>query len=118
MTISTTEKKMTQTTIFETRNCKRCHGSGRHSFTPQYRDMCFGCGGSGLVYTARGKRQKAFFDSIRIVPASTLAAGAVVKIGKSWVKLDVDSPALKWDVNLEIKIDMTDELINKIQSIK
>ncbi|WP_428957872.1 hypothetical protein [Streptomyces sp. cg35] len=53
---------MTDTTIdptaihFETQDCGRCGGTGEYSFNQLDGTRCYGCGGSGQRYSARGRR--------------------------------------------------------------
>lgn len=41
---------------FEKRECTRCGGSGRFSFTPEYGDKCFKCAGNTTILSTAGSR--------------------------------------------------------------
>lgn len=62
-------------TVFETKACSRCGGSGRYSYCQTHGSTCFGCGGSGQTLTKRGKAASLFLRSLRTVK------GADVKLG-------------------------------------
>lgn len=40
--------------LFETETCRRCGGTGRHSYNQMDGDRCYGCGGRGTRLTKRG----------------------------------------------------------------
>lgn len=81
-------------TAFETKPCDRCGGTGSYSFNAIDGSRCYGCGGSGKVLTARGKKaQKMFRDAIS-VPLASLQPGWLVfwkdinlMSKKGWVRL-------------------------------
>lgn len=52
--------------LFETKTCGRCGGSGHHSYCTMYGNTCFGCSGSGKVYTTAGKAAKGRFEAKRM----------------------------------------------------
>lgn len=62
-------------TIFETETCGRCGGSGQYSYNPMNGTRCFGCGGTGLSLTKRGKAAKAFLTSLLQKPLSEIRPG-------------------------------------------
>lgn len=62
-------------TLFESKYCGRCGGSGRYSFNLMDGDRCFGCHGSGVQLTARGKAAKAFYIESQKMPVSELKPG-------------------------------------------
>lgn len=41
--------------MFETETCGRCGGSGRYSFNTMDGDRCYGCQGSGIRFTKKGR---------------------------------------------------------------
>lgn len=53
---------------YEKEPCGRCGGSGRYSFNQIDGSRCYGCGGSGLRLTKRGRAAKAFADAMLDVP--------------------------------------------------
>lgn len=56
--------------VFETQTCSRCGGSGNYSFNLMHGSRCYGCAGSGTVYTKRGKAARArFHDALKVEPA-------------------------------------------------
>lgn len=61
--------------LFETKSCTRCGGSGRYSFNLMNGDRCFGCGGSGQQLTKRGQAAQAFYRSLLEKPLSEVKAG-------------------------------------------
>jgi hypothetical protein len=66
--------------IFETKTCSRCGGSGSYSYCQMYGSTCFGCSGSGRQLTKRGKAAAAFLRSLRTVKASAVNFGDAVLI--------------------------------------
>lgn len=60
---------------FETTTCSRCGGSGRYSFNQMDGDRCYGCRGTGLQFTARGKAARAFYEASQLKPLSELKPG-------------------------------------------
>jgi hypothetical protein len=69
---------------FETQTCTRCAGSGKFSFNLMHGDRCYGCGGTGHQFTARGKAAKAHFTSLLQRKVADLKVGEFVK---TWVVL-------------------------------
>lgn len=69
---------------FETKTCGRCGGSGHYSFNLMYGTMCFGCKGSGIVFTKRGAEARRFYDESLTVAASDLQIGMGIKEGAGW----------------------------------
>ncbi len=65
-------------TLFESEYCGRCGGSGRYSFNLMNGDRCFGCGGSGVQLTKRGKAARAFYVESQQVPVAELRPGAFI----------------------------------------
>jgi len=78
-------------TVITSQPCGRCGGSGRHSYNLRDGDICYGCGGTGMVAMAP-KGQK------KIKPTADLRdckAGDIISVSKvlyrveriAWVKL-------------------------------
>lgn len=61
--------------LFEAKFCGRCGGSGKFSFNLMDGDRCFGCRGTGVQLTARGKAAKAFYVESQKMPVSELKPG-------------------------------------------
>lgn len=70
---------MTDANGFEIKTCGRCGGCGRYSYCTMYGDRCFGCGGTGKVYTKRGAAAKAFLDASLMVRADEIKVGDAIK---------------------------------------
>lgn len=66
-------------TLFESEYCGRCGGSGKYSFNLMHGDSCYGCGGSGVRLTKRGRVAQAFLDAMRIRPASEVKVGDLIE---------------------------------------
>lgn len=66
---------MVNKTGFEIESCARCGGSGRYSFNLMHGDTCYGCGGTGKVYTARGKKARAWLIERQQMPVADLKVG-------------------------------------------
>lgn len=62
----------------ETKTCGRCGGSGKFSWNAITGDRCFGCGGSGIVYTKRGAAAAAFYRESLEKVASEIVVGDLV----------------------------------------
>jgi hypothetical protein len=79
---------------FEIQVCGRCGGSGRYSFNQIDGDRCFGCGGSGKVFSKRGAAARAYYLKSMERPISELKPGDYVldSVGigprKVWQKVD------------------------------
>lgn len=69
----------TKSTSIETVTCGRCGGSGKYSYNMMHGDRCYGCGGTGKVYTKRGKVAAAYLNALRHVPVETLKVGDLVQ---------------------------------------
>lgn len=69
---------MTNKTGFEVKTCSRCYGSGKFSWNPRDGSVCFGCGGSGQVFTKRGAAAMAFYRESVTVPASEIQVGDLI----------------------------------------
>lgn len=76
---------------YERKTCGRCGGSGRHSFCELHGDRCFGCGGTGIVLSAKGKRAKAALEGFLVArygkPADAVQVGDQIRPGgvAKWV---------------------------------
>lgn len=62
-------------TSFETVVCGRCGGSGHYSFNMIDGTRCYGCGGGGKKYTKRGRAAHDFYESLMMVPVTSLKVG-------------------------------------------
>ena len=84
------------TAKFETQACGRCGGSGRHSYCQMYGTTCFGCHGSGRVYSKRGEVAIKFLNESRTVKAGDIKPG--------WLMLYNGGPSAKsgWKTVREI----------------
>lgn len=63
---------------FEVKTCGRCGGSGKHSWNPRDGSVCFGCNGSGQVFTKRGAAAMAFYRESVTVPATEIKVGDLI----------------------------------------
>lgn len=69
---------MTATTIdasiihFETQDCGRCSGSGKYSFNQIHGNRCYGCGGTGQRYSARGRSAMKAYEAALGASAGTV----------------------------------------------
>lgn len=64
---------------FETTVCSRCGGSGNYSFSLMHGTMCYGCNGSGVKFTKRGKAANEYFQSLMMVPVEELKVGNAIR---------------------------------------
>jgi len=75
----------TQVIQFSTQACRRCGGSGTHSWNSVDGNRCYGCGGKGKVLTAAAKKAaaalKAWADETASVPVTEVKVGDVVLLG-------------------------------------
>jgi hypothetical protein len=62
---------------FSGKECWRCGGTGRYSWCPSYRDVCFACGGAGHHFSIIGKHGYDLYRADRIT--STLVSSRSVK---------------------------------------
>lgn len=64
---------------YETKTCSRCGGSGKFSYNLTHGNKCYGCGGSGVQLTKRGKAARAYATEIleKRVEDVTFAPGQV-----------------------------------------
>jgi hypothetical protein len=63
---------------FEKTSCGRCGGGGKYSFNLMHGDRCYGCGGSGLALTKRGKAARAKLLELQQRPVPDLKVGEFV----------------------------------------
>lgn len=63
---------------FEKTSCSRCGGGGRYSFNLMHGDRCYGCGGTGLALTKRGKLARAKLRELQQRPVADLKVGEFV----------------------------------------
>lgn len=63
---------------FESEECSRCHGTGKHSRCQMYGDTCFRCGGKGRTLTARGEAAQAYLRTLRSKRLDAIQPGDVV----------------------------------------
>lgn len=88
--------------LFEIKTCGRCGGSGSYSFNMMDGDRCYGCGGSGKKWTARGKRQRAKYIELQSIPAKEVEPGMNVFLNNYWRKvLEVKPDTQVWTMNGE-----------------
>lgn len=66
--------------LFESKTCTRCGGGGQYSYCQMYGSTCFGCGGSGLMLTKRGKIAQAWFNARKKRPACEVKVGERIVI--------------------------------------
>ena len=66
--------------LFDKRDCGRCGGSGRYSFNMMDGDRCYGCGGSGKVYTKDGAKAYDIFLKSLQIPLDELKVGDQVLV--------------------------------------
>jgi hypothetical protein len=78
----------TQVIQFNTQVCRRCGGSGTHSWNSVDGNRCYGCSGRGKVLTAAAKKAaaalKAWADETASVPVTEVKVGDVVLLGSSF----------------------------------
>jgi len=69
--------------LFETTECNRCGGCGRHSWNQRDGDRCWGCNGSGLAYTKAGAAAFAEYRERTVIElaAREVEVGWVVTMG-------------------------------------
>ena len=60
---------------FETTTCGRCGGCGRYSYNQMDGDTCYGCRGTGKIYTKRGIKARQWWINQRKIQASEIKAG-------------------------------------------
>lgn len=79
---------MTQQVQFNTQACRRCGGTGKHSWNSVDGNVCYGCNGKGKVRTAAAKRSavalKEWAKSVASVPVTKVKVGDVVLLGSSF----------------------------------
>jgi hypothetical protein len=78
------------TDIFEKTECSRCGGSGRYSYNQRDGDRCWGCSGSGLMWTREDAPLVAEFNAaakaIRETTLSKLAIGEEALLGERYIE--------------------------------
>lgn len=77
--------------VFETKTCGRCGGTGKHSYNQVHGDMCYGCGGSGIVLSARGKEANNYFNESIYRSVDECVIGDLVYergISSKWLVID------------------------------
>ena len=89
---------------FESEECSRCHGTGKHSRCQMYGDTCFRCAGKGRTLTARGEAAQAHLRTLRSKRLDAIQPGDVVyhrgggpiaasweTVGEGWVAARLSS---------------------------
>lgn len=66
--------------VFETKTCSRCGGSGHYSYCQRFGTTCFGCGGTGTQYTKRGAAARRFYQDSLKVRLDSLVVGDLMQI--------------------------------------
>ena len=87
--------------LFEAKFCGRCGGSGKFSFNSMDGDRCYGCHGSGIQLTARGKAAKAHLISLQQIAVSDLQVGMFIfdsEVGKFLPILEIGAEPCGWVV--------------------
>jgi hypothetical protein len=69
---------MAKESIFESRVCGRCAGSGRYSFNGSH-SYCYGCGGVGWKHSKRGAAAYAYLLKLLSRPAGDIKVGDVIQ---------------------------------------
>lgn len=59
----------------EKTTCSRCCGSGKYSYNMMHGDRCYGCGGTGIALTKRGKAARAKLIELQQRPVADLKVG-------------------------------------------
>lgn len=72
------EAKVTKDGL-ELETCGRCGGCGKHSYCQMYGNTCFGCGGTGVKLTKRGKAARAYLETLRSKRADQILVGGEIK---------------------------------------
>lgn len=67
-------------TIFETKLCTRCHGTGEYSYCAGYGTRCFKCHGAKVTLTKRGAAARRYWESLCSVPAKELKPGDTIEV--------------------------------------
>ena len=65
--------------LFESKVCTRCGGTGNFSFCLRYGSTCFKCHGAGDVLTKRGAAAQKYLNELRTKKASDFVVGDVIK---------------------------------------
>jgi hypothetical protein len=65
-------------TIFETKPCSRCGGSGSYSWNARHGSRCYGCGGRGWQHTKRGAEAARYLNEILSKPARDFVKGDLI----------------------------------------
>lgn len=95
--------------LFEAKFCGRCGGSGRFSFNLMDGDRCYGCHGSGIQLTARGKAAKAHLISLQQIAVSDLQVGMFIfdnEVNKFLPILEIGTEPCGWLVVGDERIPM------------
>jgi hypothetical protein len=72
---------MTKTTpMFEHQTCTRCGGCGQYSYNQVDGSTCYGCSGTGVQLTKRGKVAQAFYNTLSEVRLDSLKVGDVMQV--------------------------------------
>lgn len=80
---------------FESINCSRCGGSGKHSWCQQYGDTCFKCHGQGETLTKRGRAAQVHLNSLRTVRADSVMIGQLIQCETMTVRYFAAVTAIK-----------------------
>lgn len=96
-------------TPFETTTCSRCGGGGSYSFNLMHGSRCYGCGGSGITYTKRGKAARKLFHDLMRVEASKVQPGWLV----NWSDLTISGKD-KWVRVADVQLKRGTVILNGV----
>ncbi len=83
---------------FEIQTCSRCGGSGSYSYNMMHGSRCYGCSGTGKVFTKRGSMAYARFQENLKKPVSAVQVGDFVKSGNKWRKLEAIGQSTSYNI--------------------
>lgn len=89
--------------LFESRTCPRCAGSGRYSYCTMHGSTCFKCNGRGWLLTKRGAAAQRMYTDMLSKPVSELKAGDVVRDDHyGWMNIESVKPCENGLIALEL----------------
>lgn len=88
--------------MFETKTCSRCGGSGKYSWNAMTGYTCFGCRGSGEQLTKRGQAAQQYFKDLRSAKLHELVPGDMVT-------LDIGLMEARWQDCKFVRCDAAQE---------
>ena len=101
----------------ETEICARCCGSGNYSYNQIDGSRCYGCGGTGYVFTKRGAAANRYLTAMRVIPARDFRPGDLIRYEGPGYAYFVTVQSVSCDTE-QVQIDATGKIGGQVQNFR